>query len=86
MKQVESNPWELVTEKYPIDTILSGAIRNLTNYGAFVEIEPGIDGLLHVSDISWTEKIAHPNGFGSGYSTYSDGETKGYKNKIFISN
>ena len=61
MKQVESNPWELVTEKYPIDTILSGAIRNLTNYGAFVEIEPGIDGLLHVSDISWTEKIAHPN-------------------------
>ena len=61
MKQVESNPWELVTEKYPIGTIVSGAVRNLTNYGAFVEIEPGIDGLLHVSDISWTEKIAHPN-------------------------
>ena len=52
---------ELVTEKYPIGTIVSGAVRNLTNYGAFVEIEPGIDGLLHVSDISWTEKIAHPN-------------------------
>jgi small subunit ribosomal protein S1 len=61
MKQVESNPWEIVTEKYPIGTIVSGAVRNLTNYGAFVEIEPGIDGLLHVSDISWTEKIAHPN-------------------------
>lgn len=61
MKQVESNPWELVAEKYPIGTIVSGAVRNLTNYGAFVEIEPGIDGLLHVSDISWTEKIAHPN-------------------------
>ena len=61
MKQVESNPWEIVAEKYPIGTIVSGAVRNLTNYGAFVEIEPGIDGLLHVSDISWTEKIAHPN-------------------------
>jgi len=61
MKQVESNPWELVAEQYPIGTIVSGAVRNLTNYGAFVEIEPGIDGLLHVSDISWTEKIAHPN-------------------------
>ena len=61
MKQVESNPWELVAEKYPVGTIVSGAVRNLTNYGAFVEIEPGIDGLLHVSDISWTEKIAHPN-------------------------
>ncbi|HIA71659.1 MAG TPA: 30S ribosomal protein S1 [Phycisphaerales bacterium] len=61
MKQIESNPWEIVAEKYPIGTIVSGAVRNLTNYGAFVEIEPGIDGLLHVSDISWTEKIAHPN-------------------------
>jgi small subunit ribosomal protein S1 len=61
MKQVESNPWEIVAEKYPIGTVVSGAVRNLTNYGAFVEIEPGIDGLLHVSDISWTEKIAHPN-------------------------
>ena len=61
MKQVESNPWELVAEQYPVGTIVSGAVRNLTNYGAFIEIEPGIDGLLHVSDISWTEKIAHPN-------------------------
>ncbi len=61
MKQVENNPWEIVAEKYPIGTLVSGAVRNLTNYGAFVEIEPGIDGLLHVSDISWTEKIAHPN-------------------------
>ena len=46
MKQVESNPWELVAEKYPVGTIVSGDVRNLTNYGAFVEIEPGIDGLL----------------------------------------
>ncbi len=61
MKQTEVNPWELVAEKYPPGTIIDGKIRNLANYGAFVEIEPGIDGLLHVSDISWTEKISHPN-------------------------
>ncbi len=61
MKQTEVNPWELVAEKYPPGTIVDGLIRNLANYGAFVEIEPGINGLLHVSDISWTEKISHPN-------------------------
>ena len=61
MKQTEVNPWELVAEKYPPGTIIDGTIRNLANYGVFVEIEPGIDGLLHVSDISWTEKISHPN-------------------------
>jgi small subunit ribosomal protein S1 len=61
MKQTEVNPWELVADKYPPGTIIEGTVRNLANYGAFVEIEPGIDGLLHVSDISWTEKISHPN-------------------------
>ncbi len=61
IKQTEVNPWELVAEKYPVGTIIDGTVRNLANYGAFVEIEPGIDGLLHVSDISWTEKISHPN-------------------------
>ena len=61
MKQTEVNPWELVAEKYPSGTIIEGAVRNLANYGAFVEIEPGIDGLLHVSDLSWTKKVAHPN-------------------------
>jgi small subunit ribosomal protein S1 len=61
MKQTEVNPWELVAEKYPPGTIIEGAVRNLANYGAFIEIEPGIDGLLHVSDISWTKKVAHPN-------------------------
>ena len=61
MKQIEVNPWELVAEKYPAGTIIDGKIRNLANYGVFIEIEPGIDGLLHVSDISWTEKISHPN-------------------------
>ena len=61
MKQTEVNPWELVGEKYPKGTIIEGMVRNLANYGAFVEIEPGIDGLLHVSDISWTKKVTHPN-------------------------
>ena len=61
MKQIEVNPWELVAEKYPPGTIIEGQVRNLTNYGSFIEIEPGIDGLLHVSDMSWTEKISHAN-------------------------
>ncbi len=61
MKQTEINPWELVGEKYPPGTVIEGTVRNLANYGAFVEIEPGIDGLLHVSDVSWTKKITHPN-------------------------
>ncbi|USN97897.1 MAG: 30S ribosomal protein S1 [Phycisphaeraceae bacterium] len=61
MKQVEVNPWELVSEKYPAGTVIEGKVRNLANYGAFVEIEPGIDGLLHISDLSWTRKVAHPN-------------------------
>ncbi len=61
MKQIEVNPWELVSEKYPPGTVIEGTVRNLTNYGAFVEIEPGIDGLLHVSDLSWTKKVTHAN-------------------------
>jgi small subunit ribosomal protein S1 len=61
MKQTEVNPWELVAEKYPPGTIIEGKVRNLANYGAFVEIEPGIDGLLHISDMSWTKKVTHPN-------------------------
>ena len=61
MKQTEVNPWDLVAEKYPPGTIIEGKVRNLANYGAFIEIEPGIDGLLHIGDISWTKKISHPN-------------------------
>ncbi len=61
MKQIEVNPWELVSEKYPGGTIIEGEVRNLANYGAFIEIEPGIDGLLHISDMSWTKKVTHPN-------------------------
>ncbi len=61
IKQTEVNPWDLVAQKYPPGTVVEGKVRNLASYGAFVEIEPGIDGLLHVSDISWTKKISHPN-------------------------
>ncbi len=61
MKQVEVNPWTRVEEKYPVGTIVEGKVRNLTNYGAFVEIEDGIDGLLHVADMSWTRKVIHPS-------------------------
>ena len=61
MKQTDVNPWTLVKDKYPPGTIVEGKVRNLTSYGAFVEIEEGIDGLLHVSDVSWTRKIGHPN-------------------------
>ena len=61
MKQVEENPWERVAEKYPPGSVVRGKVRNIANYGAFVEIEEGIDGLLHVSDLSWTKKIGHPS-------------------------
>ncbi|MFK4763871.1 30S ribosomal protein S1 [Desulfobaculum sp. SPO524] len=61
MKQVNPNPWDLVAEKYPEGTILEGTIKNITEFGMFIGIEDGIDGLIHVSDISWTKKIRHPN-------------------------
>ena len=61
MKQAESNPWDLVESHYPVGTVIAGIVRNLTPYGAFVEIEEGIDGLLHVSDMSWTKKVSHPS-------------------------
>jgi small subunit ribosomal protein S1 len=61
MKQVQPNPWDKVAERYPPGTIISGTVRNLTNYGAFIEIEEGIDGLLHVSDMSWVRKVSHPS-------------------------
>ncbi|MGE4003828.1 MAG: S1 RNA-binding domain-containing protein, partial [Planctomycetaceae bacterium] len=59
MKQIQPNPWDDVTEKYPVGSKVKGTVRNLTNYGAFIELEEGVDGLLHVSDMSWTRKIAH---------------------------
>ncbi len=60
IKQLEDNPWIHVAHKYPPGTVVEGKVRNLANYGAFIEIEEGIDGLLHVSDMSWTKKIGHP--------------------------
>jgi len=60
MKQAEVNPWTLVKQKYPPGTVINGIVRNMTNYGAFIEIEEGIDGLLHVTDLSWTRKVGHP--------------------------
>ncbi|MDX1545628.1 MAG: 30S ribosomal protein S1 [Rhodothermales bacterium] len=60
MKQLESNPWHGLSERYPPGTVLRGKVRNITNFGVFVEIEPGIDGLVHISDLSWTRKVKHP--------------------------
>ncbi len=60
MKQIEPNPWEIVKEKYQIGDVIRGKIRNITDFGIFVGIEDGIDGLIHISDISWTERIRHP--------------------------
>jgi len=61
MKQTEQDPWMVLPEKYPVGTRLTGKVRNLTSFGAFVEIEPGIDGLIHISDMSWTKRVQHPS-------------------------
>jgi small subunit ribosomal protein S1 len=60
MKQVKPNPWDLVAEKYPEGAVLEGTVKNITEFGIFIGIEDGIDGLIHVSDISWTKKVRHP--------------------------
>ena len=61
MKQVEADPWTTIEERYKPGTRVSGKVRNLTDFGAFVELEPGVDGLLHISDMSWTRNIGHPS-------------------------
>ncbi len=61
MKQTEQDPWLMLPMKYPVGTRISGKVRNLTSFGAFVEIEPGIDGLIHISDMSWTKRVEHPS-------------------------
>ncbi len=63
MKQLEPDPWEDLLLKYPVDSKHTGIVRNLTNFGIFVELEPGVDGLVHISDLSWTKKIRHPGEF-----------------------
>ena len=61
IRQLDENPWEAIETRFPVGTIISGAVRNLTPYGAFVALEEGIDGMIHVSDMSWTRKINHPS-------------------------
>jgi small subunit ribosomal protein S1 len=69
MKQLLPNPWDLVTDNYPVGSIIEGKVKNITDFGIFIGIEEGIDGLIHVSDLSWTERIKHPS------EKYSKGET-----------
>lgn len=69
MKQLQQNPWDLVAQNYPVGSIIEGKIKNITDFGIFIGIEEGIDGLIHVSDLSWTERIKHPS------EKYSKGET-----------
>ncbi|OPX21178.1 MAG: 30S ribosomal protein S1 [Desulfobacca sp. 4484_104] len=61
MKQVEPNPWDVIGEKYPVGTVIEGKIKNITEFGIFIGIDEGIDGLVHISDISWTKRIKHPS-------------------------
>jgi small subunit ribosomal protein S1 len=61
LKQTEANPWSQLVEKYPVSSKIKGKVRNLTEFGAFVEVEEGIDGLIHISDLSWTKRVKHPS-------------------------
>ena len=61
MKQTEPNPWDLVGERYAINSMVTGKVRNLTDFGAFIEVEEGVEGLVHISDLSWTKKVKHPS-------------------------
>ena len=63
IKQLTADPWEKIEEKYPVGTKCTAKVRNFTNFGVFVEIEEGIDGLIHISDLSWTKKVKHPGEF-----------------------
>jgi small subunit ribosomal protein S1 len=61
LKALEQNPWDTIAERYPVGSVITGKVRNLTDFGAFVEVEEGIDGLIHISDMSWNRRIKHPN-------------------------
>ncbi|MCB0473361.1 MAG: S1 RNA-binding domain-containing protein, partial [Flavobacteriaceae bacterium] len=63
MKQLHPDPWTDITKKYPVDSVHTGIVRNYTNFGVFVELEEGIDGLVYISDLSWTTKVKHPSEF-----------------------
>ena len=63
IKQLKADPWETIEEKYPIGSKHTAKVRNFTNFGVFVEIEEGVDGLIHISDLSWTKKVKHPSEF-----------------------
>jgi len=69
MKQLLPNPWDMVTDNYPVGSVIEGKVKNITDFGIFIGIEEGIDGLIHVSDLSWTERIKHPS------EKYAKGET-----------
>lgn len=61
LKQTEINPWAIASQKYPVGTIVTAKVQSITNFGAFLEIEPGVDGMVHISDLSWTRKFSHPS-------------------------
>jgi len=61
LKQIEPNPWDVIGERYPVGTTIEGKIKNITDFGVFIGIDEGIDGLVHISDISWTKRIKHPS-------------------------
>jgi small subunit ribosomal protein S1 len=61
LKALEQNPWDTISERYPVGTVIEGKVRNLTDFGAFVEVEDGIDGLIHISDMSWHRRLKHPS-------------------------
>jgi small subunit ribosomal protein S1 len=69
LKQVEPNPWEVIGEKYPVGSVIEGKIKNITDFGIFIGIDEGIDGLVHISDISWTKRFKHPS------EVYKKGQT-----------
>src|SRR5438046_10405583 len=60
-RALEQNPWDTIAERYPVGSVITGKVRNLTDFGAFVEVEDGIDGLIHISDMSWNRRLKHPN-------------------------
>jgi ribosomal protein S1 len=86
MKQIEPNPWTTVDERYPVGSEVEGKVRNLTDFGAFIALEEGIDGLIHISDMSWTQRVKHPSeilqlehrdlGSGSKWSAGSSGASE----------